>query len=1216
MSLQQISSNDIATWDSLDDVAATLEKRGLKPEPTLGEDNELVLRLTDDDEFMVLIHAPPGETAASFKSRTNVNTHTGMVATDDFEEFTFITRIRTWDAHGQTKYKQLSFSKDQMTGETGEKNTILQKLNDIEFNKPETIFDNLYDTKQVVKAFYEGFEELRTELIQEVDGIPDDRGDAKQRYVQVTLDRMIFLYFIQEKGLLDHDTEYLHKRHNEFKQQGNVYEEFYDPLFFEILAEGVNDTDYGNLPYLNGGLFSKNPIEEEFEDARLGETADETAILFEKILSFLSDWNWNVDERLDIVDPKNLSPAILGHIFEQTVNQKEMGAYYTPEEITGFMSRRTIHPWLLDQVNETHGTEYEDIDDIFELDATAVDGDQVGAMADGGIAQTVDLDAVNQEHVKTLYFDALNELRVLDPAVGSGAFLLAAQEVLIDIYLQCIEYFQALRAERPWEPHKEVEEELDAIDAANGTSTLYAKNQIILNNLYGVDIDEGGVEICKLRLWLSMVADIENEPKEVEPLPNIDFNIRQGNSLIGFTELVEVNNEGNADLSNFGAGLGESVRDMYEDVISAVTRHRKARTGSAAAEARREAEDYIEEHSETLNEKVLKQFHDAGLTDVSLDDLKSYHPFHWVLEFANVYESGGFDVVIGNPPWDVLTPNRDDYFSKFDEVFRTRMPEDKDNKMEKLLSNDDIEEGWQEYQSEMERRATFFNDGGQYELQNPEVGGQQVGNENDLSMLFFERVFDIVREDGYVAQILPGVILNGAAGKDLRLHLLDNFTVRDIVGFENRGIFSGIHFQYRFGIFTFKNSGSTSSVRGIFDQTQTDILKQLNEQAIEIPAKVLKDYSPEARIFPNIETQAEVDVLRKLLDHASISDDIDGSWYASLYAELHRSGDSDRFVEDQQKGDYPVYQGKNVYQFAHNSDHVDNLGPISLWSVDEDVSEEKSAKSRIRGKNFRTRDEEISLKKAIYDKFTTYPEFSHLNTRSQKGFVNDLLTEEFGRQELSPEDVLLDSTEYRIVLREIARSTDERTLIAGVIPKGAVAVHTLHTVRPYQVNPEKDDLGDYPLHGAYDRVFSDNELFVALGLLNSIPFDYLMRTKVDAHIVKYKFEESQLPRLTDGDNWFHYISERAARLNCYGEEFAEMRDRLGGIEAVTDETERERLQAEIDAAAFHAYGLNQQETEFVLDDFHRVSNPRRMNEDYFELVFEKFTELAESGSHP
>jgi hypothetical protein len=151
------------------------------------------------------------------------------------------------------------------------------------------------------------------------------------------------------------------------------------------------------------------------------------------------------------------------------------------------------------------------------------------------------------------------------------------------------------------------------------------------------------------------------------------------------------------------------------------------------------------------------------------------------------------------------------------------------------------------------------------------------------------------------------------------------------------------------------------------------------------------------------------------------------------------------------------------------------------------------------------------------------------------------------------------------------------------------------------------------MHSAYKRVFSDKELFVALGLLNSIPFDYLMRTKVDSHIVKYKFEESQMPRLQDGDDWFHYISDRAARLNCYGEDFEEMRERLGGIEPATDENERLELQAEIDAAALHAYGLNDRDAGFILNDFHRVSNPRTMTEDYFDLVSHKYDVLEQEG---
>ena len=1214
--LQTIEASDIAGWETLDDIASSFEKRKLKQRPELGEENELVLQV-DDTEFITLVEAGPGESASDFKP-SNRSRRTNFVATNDYEEFTFLTRVRSWEGqqHGRTKHQKLSFTKTQMTSESGEKNTILQKLNSIEYGSLEAIQQTLYDTRQVVKKFYQQFEDLRTDLVREVAGIPDDRGDAKQRYVQVILDRMIFLYFIQEKRLLDRDSDYLHNKHEAVVEEGgNVYEDFYDSLFFELLAEGKQDPDFGNLPYLNGGLFSRNPVEEEFEEARLGDTREQTNELFGDILDFLSDWNWNVDERLDIVDPKNLSPAILGHIFEQTVNQKEMGAYYTPEEITGFMARRTVHPSLLDQLNALVGTEYGEIDDVFGFAAMGAEG-STKALTDGGmVTAQAPTENIQTNHVETLYHDVLTETRILDPAVGSGAFLLAAQEVLLDIYMQCIEYFQRLEDEgKGWELENRTRDELQEIGDREGGASLYAKRQIILNNLYGVDIDEGGVEICKLRLWLSMVADIEDEPSEVEPLPNIDFNVRQGNSLIGFTEVQEVAREkGDASLNNYGGGVGECVEEMYEEVINAVERHRRAISTKDATNARNIAESRIREHSEKLDEKILQQFHDAGLEDVTLEDLQGYHPFHWVLEFATVYRDGGFDVVIGNPPWDVLTPNRDDYFTKFDEMFRTRRPGDKDEKMEELLSRAPISEGWAKYQMEMERRAAYFNDGAQYELQNPEVGGSAVGNENDLSMLFFERVFDIIRDGGYVALILPGVIFNGAAGKDLRLHALENSTVRDIIGFENRGIFPAIDSRYNFGIITLKNSGTTDEITGIFHQNSVDVLRHLDNEAFDIPSRVLREYSPEARIFPNIESQAEVEVLEKILKHPPVSADIEGSWYASLYAELHRAGDSDRLVEDEAEGDYPVFEGKNVFQFNYDDTFLDDLGRVSLWSVDEGVSEEKSAKARIRGKNFRSRDGDISLKKSIYNRFSTDAEFSHLNTRSQKGFVNDLLTEEFDRPELSPDDVLLDATEYRIVLREIARATDERTLIAGVIPKGAVAVHTLHTVRPYKVEPEKDDLGNCPMHSVYKRVFSDEEFFAALGLLNSIPFDYLMRTKVDSHIVKYKFEESQMPRLQDGDDWFHYISERAARLNCYGEAFDEMRERLGDIEPAVDQKERRELQAEIDVAAFHAYGLGRLDMRFILDDFHRVSNPRLMTDEYLDMVFEKFDVLAAEG---
>ncbi|WP_313696096.1 Eco57I restriction-modification methylase domain-containing protein [Halorarum halobium] len=140
--------------------------------------------------------------------------------------------------------------------------------------------------------------------------------------------------------------------------------------------------------------------------------------------------------------------------------------------------------------------------------------------------------------------------------------------------MQCIEYFQRLEAEgQGWELESRTREEIEEIESGKGSSSLYAKRTAILNNLYGVDIDEGAVEICKLRLWLSMVADIEDEPSEVEPLPNIDFNVRQGNSLIGQLDTdIESNEDGDSDLDSW------EVKTRFEDVKEAIKKHKKAET--------------------------------------------------------------------------------------------------------------------------------------------------------------------------------------------------------------------------------------------------------------------------------------------------------------------------------------------------------------------------------------------------------------------------------------------------------------------------------------------------------------------------------------------------------------------------------------------------------------------------------------------------------------
>ncbi len=161
-----------------------------------------------------------------------------------------------------------------------------------------------------------------------------------------------------------------------------------------------------------------------------------------------------------------------------------MGAYYTPEEVTGFMARNTIHPYILEQLNEEIEGSYEDVDEIFGLDDDVKNSDK------DRLTMIGKLESINRDHIERLYFDILKDLKVLDPAVGSGAFLLAAEEVLLDIYLSCIDYFQRLQEERSFELTDKIMEELEKIDQSKGNETLYTKRSIILGNLHGVDIEQ------------------------------------------------------------------------------------------------------------------------------------------------------------------------------------------------------------------------------------------------------------------------------------------------------------------------------------------------------------------------------------------------------------------------------------------------------------------------------------------------------------------------------------------------------------------------------------------------------------------------------------------------------------------------------------------------------------------------------------------------------
>ena len=1041
--------------------------------------------------------------------------------------------------------------------------------------KKQEITDEFYDDYvRLVFGHQEGSDKpaARSLIGDGIDAPKDATGDDIRLFSVGLMNRLIFIKFLEDKRLVDETLLLdLKEDHEKSFTPDSFYKTYLEPLFFGVLDERPNDRServknialYSNVPYLNGGLF--RPTEEngsEFNE----QDFDVRDSVLTSIIELLERYSFSADG-----GPTDLDPSVLGNVFEKTINhittdsgdqQKKLGAYYTPDEITSFCAEQTVRPALQERFAEQMIEEW----------------GWTKEMADyGDVYALIDaLPETNADVVEDL-LEVTDHFRALDPACGSGHFLTSVQEEVVSIR-------KALYEKHPDTP-----------------SNWELYKQTVIENVYGVDIVEPAVEIAKLRLWLSIIAEVNptevNEYDQAElALPNVVFNVRQGNSLIGYTELMDMDSSGEqAQLTSWGA---DSVRSKYGNIITQITRHKQTSDTQEAQAHLERAEELLEKYRTDLDQKVLQDFHEAGVEDIELEQIQDYDPFHWVLEFAEVYADGGFDAIVGNPPWEQLQPSRHDYFTRYDPEFRIRSSKERDEKQEELLQDSEIAAGWEEYQQQMSWQADYFKSSPSYHLQSPKIDGRTVPTKRELSALFLERIFALGNEHCQMGQVLPGRIFSGTTGKDLREYLLNETNLRYVIGFENKGIFDDIHGQYKFATVILKTEGNTESINAIFQQHDINILRNVDEETICVPRALFERFSPKERLFPQIKSEEEVGVLDTIISHPSIDDDLN-TWKLRPYNEL-KTTDRQCFLEDSKRGEYPVYAGRNINQFFYKPMKGDEgIELPKRWSVEEDTDPDISAKKRIREKNLRT------LKRALYNHFD--------GTGSQKSFVNELF-QEHRDQGLTEADVRLDCTEYRIGIRDVARSTDERSLIASVLPPGVVCYETIHTIRPYRIDPSEEDLNSHPAHGVYAREFTDKELFVALGLLNSLPFDYLMRRKVDSHIVQYEFRESQLPRLTEGDDWFEYISRRAARLNCYGDEFGEMRERLGGIEAAADEEERKRLRAEIDAAAFHAYGLDQEQTDFVLDDFHQVQNPRRMTDEYFDMVLEKYNELIEEQS--
>lgn len=440
-------------------------------------------------------------------------------------------------------------------------------------------------------------------LVNNIVGVKD--LEEREQIAQVVMNRLIFVKFLQSKGIIGEDI---------LKYLSEVKEDLLTPklrqLFFGSLdrpkAERFDiDERFKDIPYLNGSLFVHTEVERKNIDYKV------RAEILKTILQFLDSFKFVHKEQLGNGD--SVDPEILGYIFERAMtatDRKGTGAYYTPKSITKYISENTIYPCIIEKTNEILKTEkgykdtelIKDIDELFILPATTL---------------------------KEIWDKIILKLRVLDNACGSGAFLLAAANILFEL-------------------NKKIN---DKLGAENPDTTL--KILILVNNLYGVDINPNGIEIAKLRLWL-WLAD-SYEPGYIKPLPNIDYNLRVGNSLIGYVDLGEFKGA-KLTLSDFLRDEEKPTLDCLLKERNDLIREYKISWGEEAKELKESVQELDVKISNLLNSYLYRKFRKKKIK-ISREEFLRLNPFHWGFEFYEVFdaekskEERGFDVVMGNPPY-------------------------------------------------------------------------------------------------------------------------------------------------------------------------------------------------------------------------------------------------------------------------------------------------------------------------------------------------------------------------------------------------------------------------------------------------------------------------------------------------------------------------------------------------------------------------------------
>ncbi len=466
--------------------------------------------------------------------------------------------------------------------------------------------ENVFSIREITRSFYEEFGEIFRETLQDAIHNLEDPDENLNAYTRTVVNRVLFLMFIEEKGWLDGDVDYIENQYEAAKEDADkhLYHDLFEPLFFEALSNtDTTDDDFlGRIPFLNGGLFERAEIEsdviidEAFFDTLLDPEEDESG----DPKGFLRRYKISLRESNPSEQELVVDPEFIGRIFEmfmQEDERSEVGAFYTPKPITAYMTKNALKQHLLARTDLAH--------------------EQVVSLVSDHTAP----ESLTEEQADAVD-DALRSASVLDPAVGSGAFIIAMLEELVAV--------------------------AEAVDAtredADATDRFERKEEFIADNLYGVDIDAGGIELCKFRVWLHLMQDLNVSHEEFLDrndelaLPNLGFKFFVGNSLVGEHDPTRI--DVGSYQETLTGGLESTLDEIHETRSDFLTAHGDKKDALG---------ERLEDLTEQLETQLAVKGGDDWMNEVAEE---AGSTFSWTSKIPEVILDGGFDIVIGNPPYE------------------------------------------------------------------------------------------------------------------------------------------------------------------------------------------------------------------------------------------------------------------------------------------------------------------------------------------------------------------------------------------------------------------------------------------------------------------------------------------------------------------------------------------------------------------------------------